>query len=133
MVGQSTLTLETALPTSPAGYRVHPAGSATVPVASAILATIDALGPSRSSGMADPNDKWEDRVTVAALSSSVVRAVDSNGERVVVTSPGVGVGTGITIKVGAAAASGADYTTLDSSHTLGPPIPRCVAVVVRSA
>lgn len=133
MVGQYTLTLETALPTSPAGYRVHPGGSATVPVASAILATIDTLGPSRSSGCADPNDKWEDRVTVAALASSVVRAVDSNGERVVVTSPGVGVGTGITIKIGAAAASGADYTTLDSSHTLGPPIPRCIAVIIRSA
>ena len=133
MAGQYTLTLETALPTSPAGYRVHPAGSATVPVASAILATIDALGPSRSSGMADPNDKWEDRVTIAALASSVVRAVDSNGERVVVTSPGVGVGTGITIKVGAGSPSGADYVTLDNSHTLGPPIPRCVAVVVSSA
>lgn len=133
MAGQYTLTLETALPTSPAGYRVHPAGSATVPVASAILATIDALGPSRSSGMADPNDKWEDRVTIAALASSVVRAVDSNGERVVVTSPGVGVGTGITIKVGAGSPSGADYVTLDNSHTLGPPIPRCIGIIIRSA
>jgi hypothetical protein len=83
--------------------------------------------------MADANDRWEDRVTVAALASAVVRSVDSNGERVVVTSPGVGVGTGITIKVGAAAASGADYVTLDNSHTLGPPVPRCIAVVVRSA
>ena len=133
ITGQYTLTLETALPTSPAGYRVHPAGSATVPVASAILATIDALGPSRSSGMADPNDKWEDRVTIAALASSVVRAVDSNGERVVVTSPGVGVGTGITIKVGAGSPSGADYVTLDNSHTLGPPIPRCIGIIIRSA
>lgn len=133
MVGQYTLTLETALPTSPAGYRVHPAGSATVPVASAILSTIDALGPSRSSGMADANDKWEDRVTVAALASAVVRSVDTNGERVVVTSPGVGVGTGITIKVGAGSPSGADYVTLDNSHTLGPPIPRCIGIVVRSA
>lgn len=133
MVGQYTLTLETALPTSPAGYRVHPAGSATVPVASAILATIDALGPSRSSGMGDPNDKWEDRVTIAALASAVVRSVDANGERVIVTSPGVGVGTGITIKVGAASATGADYTTLDNSHTLGPPVSQCKGIVVRSA
>lgn len=133
LMGQYTLTLETALPSSPASLQVHPAGLATVPVASAILATIDALGPSRSSGLADANDRWEDRVTIAALASSVVRAVDSNGERVVVTSPGVGVGTGITIKVGAASATGADYTTLDNSHTLGPPIPRCIGIVVRSA
>lgn len=133
VIGQYTLTLETALPTSPAGYRVHPAGSATVPVASAILSTIDALGPSRSSGMADANDKWEDRVTIAALASAVVRSVDANGERVVVTSPGVGVGTGITIKVGAGSPSGADYVTLDNSHTLGPPIPRCIGIIIRSA
>lgn len=133
MVGQYTLTLETALPADPTGYRVHPAGSATVPVASAILSTIDGLGPSRSSGMADANDRWEDRVTIAALASAVVRAVDTNGERVVVTSPGVGVGTGIVIKVGAGSPSGADYVTLDNSHTLGPPIPRCIGIVVRSA
>jgi hypothetical protein len=53
MAGQHTLTLETSLPSSPASKRVHPAGSATVPVAAAILSTIDGLGPSRSSGMAD--------------------------------------------------------------------------------
>ena len=131
LMGQYTLTLETALPSSPASLQVHPAGLATVPVASAILATIDALGPSRSSGLADPNDRWEDRVTVAALASAVVRAVDTNGERVVVTSPGVGVGTGITIAVGAGSPAGADYVTIDNSHTLGPPIAQCVSIVVR--
>jgi hypothetical protein len=75
MMGQHTLTLETSLPSSPAAKRVHPAGSATVPVAAAILSTIDGLGPSRSSGMADANDRWEDRVTIAALASAVVRTI----------------------------------------------------------
>jgi hypothetical protein len=81
--------------------------------------------------MADANDRWEDRVTVAALASAVVRAVDTNGERVVVTAPGVGVGTGITIAVGAGSPAGADYATLDNSHTLGPPIAQCVSIVIR--
>jgi len=129
--GEHTLTLETSLPSSPATKRVHPAGSATVPVAAAILSTVDALGPSRSSGMADAGDRWEDRVTVASLASAVVRSVDSNGERVVVTAPGVGVGTGITIAVGVASPTGGDYVTLDNSATLGPPIAECVSIVVR--
>jgi hypothetical protein len=81
--------------------------------------------------LADANDRWEDRVTVAALASAVVRAVDSNGERVVVTSPGVGVGTGITIAVGVASPTAHDYPTYDNSTTLGPPIAECVSVVVR--
>lgn len=131
MAGQHTLTLETSLPSSPASKRVHPAGSVTVPVAAAILSTIDSLGPSRSSGMADANDRWEDRVTVAALAAAVVSAVDSNGERVVVTSPGVGVGTGITIAVGVASPTADDYPTYDNSTTLGPPIAECVSIVVR--
>ena len=54
-----------------------------------------------------------------------------DGERVVVTAPGVGVGTGITIQVGVASPSGADYVTLDNSATLGPPIAECVSIVVR--
>ncbi len=81
--------------------------------------------------MADAGDRWEDRVTIAALASAVVRAVDSNGERVVVTAPGVGVGTGITIAVGVASPSGADYLTYDNSTTLGPPIAECISIVVR--
>lgn len=131
MAGQHTLTLETSLPSSPASKRVHPAGSATIPVAAAILAMVDSLGPSRSSGMADAGDRWEDRVTVASLASAVVRAVDSTGERVVVTAPGVGVGTGITIAVGVASPTADDFQTYDNSPTLGPQIAECVSIVVR--
>lgn len=130
-VGFSTLQLDTELPVTLASAQVLPAGSATLPIAAAIVAYIGSLGPSRSSGYADENDPWEDGVTVARLADVTLGATDAAGARVCLTSPSVGLGVGIQIAVGAAPASGADFATYDNVPGQGPQLAEVAAVVVR--
>ena len=133
MAGQSTLTLETSLPTALAGGEyVLPAGGATLPVASAILAYVDSVGPSRDSGFADPLDVWEDTVSVGRVAEVALSARDAaSGERVCLWSPSIGSGVGVTIQVGVGSPSGSDFHVLDNVPGQGPQVPECVAVVVK--
>lgn len=134
MAGKTTLTLDTALPAMVASIRVHPAGGMTLPVAAAVADYVDNLGPSRSSGLADPNDPWEDNVTVAKLAAVTLAATDpTSGERVCRTSPGVGVGVGVTIQIGAGVATAADYQIFDNVPGQGPQLAELAAIVVRQA
>jgi uncharacterized phage protein gp47/JayE len=50
-----------------AGDVVLPGSDAVLPLASALIAHVDGLGPSRESGFADPNDFWEDTLTIARM------------------------------------------------------------------
>lgn len=132
--GQTTLTLDVAMPATPANYRVYPGGGSTIPVAAAIADFVDNLGPSRSSGYGDPRDAWQDDVTVGQLAAVTLAAVDSSsGEKVVRKSPSVGLGVGITIGVGAAAGTGDDFPTFDNVPGQGPQLVELKAIIVLEA
>lgn len=134
VAGKTTLTLDTPLPAMVASIRVHPAGGMTLPIAAAVADYIDNLGPSRSSGLGDPNDPWEDNVTIAKIAAVTLSAVDpTSNEKVCRTSPMVGIGVGVTIQIGAGAPSAADYPTFDNVPGQGPQLAELGAIVVRLA
>lgn len=133
--GSKTLTLETELPTVPTGgEEVLPAGSVTTAVATAILAYVDGVGPSRQSGYADPLDPWEDSVSIGRITQVALSARDSvSGDIVCVWSPDVGNATGVTIAVGGGLPNGNDFPLFDNIPGMGPQLPECVAIAVRRA
>ncbi|TXH42071.1 MAG: hypothetical protein E6Q97_36290 [Desulfurellales bacterium] len=61
------------------GNDVYSGGPIVTPVAASILATIDAVGPSRASGLADPAQLWQDSVGVTTLSTAAETTTDSDG------------------------------------------------------
>jgi len=65
----SVLTLEQAPPDGvvAAGDVVLPGSDAVIPLAAALIAHVDSLGPSREGGLADPNDVWEDTLSIARI------------------------------------------------------------------
>ena len=66
-----------------AGDAVY-AGSSAVPyVGASQLAYIDALGPSVSSGLNDPNTAWDDAVECEKLGAAALASLDSNGAKIV--------------------------------------------------
>jgi hypothetical protein len=81
--GKTTLTLENPVPsgwTAPSVNDVVWAGGPIVtPIAKALLAYIDSLGPSRADGYADPDDPWEDTCAVARLIEIALDVTDSDG------------------------------------------------------
>ena len=133
VVGQTTFTLDSGMPSSPGGYRIWPGSLATVPVAVAVAALVDALGPSRSSGYANPRDAWQDDVQIAALAAAVLGAVNASGEKVVFKDPNVGLGVGLQIAVGPAIGTAADFTVWDNQPGQAPQLAELAAVVVRKA
>lgn len=125
--GKITLTLDTALPVNPAATdKVYAAGPAVVPVATALLAHVDSIGPSRSSGYAEAGVSWQDKVTVAGLCEAAINATDSDGALVCVTSPNAGAVSGLTtaigvlIKIGAGSETSQDVDLFDNSPSVGP-------------
>lgn len=123
MAGQHTLTLETALPASAiAGRYMYPGSSAVTPIATAILAYADSIGPSRQSGYADPLDVWPYAITIAGIARAILDATDDQGQRIVSDIGGVGAGTGITIAVGSGLPAANDYTTTDNSPGNAPQV-----------
>jgi hypothetical protein len=80
--GKTTITLDT-LPTlwvAPAtGNTVFPYGPAVGPIATAILALVDALGPSRFSGYGDAYNTWNDTLAINQIARAAEDAVDANG------------------------------------------------------
>ena len=114
IVGQSTLTLGAAVtPTPAAGADYFIAGGPVVDtIASAILAYVDGLGPSRSSGYADVYDVWESDVTIARLIDIAMEARDSDGTRMIRNIPNI-ASVGVTIAIGAGAYTSTDFTPRD--------------------
>lgn len=131
----ANLTLETPLPATLAGgEEVLPAGSATLPVASAILDYVNNVGPSRAGGYADRLDPWEDSVSIGRIAQVALSARDADsGDIVCVWSPGVGNGAGVTIAVGAGSPAGDDYQLRDNIYAQGPQLPEIKAIAVRRA
>ncbi len=59
---------------------VFSGGNMVTPIAEAILAHVDALGPSRASGYADPDVAWLDVLRIDQIIKVVLDAVDDSGE-----------------------------------------------------
>ena len=133
IVGATTLyTLDSALPVAPAnGSTVYPGGGCVDAVALAVLGYVDGVGPSQQSGLQDAvTDAWEAVVSIGRIAQAALGAVDASGARVLVYSPDVGSGVGVTIKVGAGAASGADFMLYDNIPGQGPQLPECSSIIV---
>jgi len=127
--GKTTLTLENPLPSdfvAPiVGDAVHAGGPAVIPVATAQLAYVNGLGPSRASGYADPNDAWNDTVETEQLARIALDAADGSGNPLaknIVKTAGV---PQVTIAVGGGAPSTNDYVTGDD----GVNAPECAFAV----
>lgn len=83
--GTFVATLSAALATTPTvGDAVYSGGPMVQPIAAAILAHVDSLGPSRSSGYADPDTAWLDALRIDQLIKVVLSAVDDGGEVVAI-------------------------------------------------
>ena len=132
-VGYSTLQLDKELPATVAMVQVLPAGGATLPIAAAIVQYIGSLGPSRSSGYGNPDDPWEDGVSVARIAKVALSATDSGGALVCRNSPSVGLGVGIQIAVGTNPATASDFLTFDNVPGQGPQLAEVAAVIVKAA
>ena len=138
--GQATLTLDRKLPVNALSLaEVLPASDVTTPVALAVLAYTDSVGPSRASGFAAAGDYWVDRLTVAGIAAAALSARDpATGAACVAWNPLVGnpAGTtepGVTIKVGIAAESTDDYALHDNVPGQGPQMPNVQSIIVRRA
>jgi hypothetical protein len=81
--GLTTLTLQNPLPQgwiAPSnGDTVWAGGPIVTPIATALLAYVDGLGPSRADGYADPDDPWEDTCAIARLIEIALDVTDSDG------------------------------------------------------
>lgn len=76
--------------------RVYSGGPIVLPVAGAVLAAIDAIGPSRVSGLADRAQIWQDVVGVTTLSTAAESALANDGTtRLVLRCLAGGVSIGI--------------------------------------
>jgi hypothetical protein len=76
------LTLSGALTVYPtAGDTVYAAGPGTEETQEALRDYVDTLGPSRSSGFADPDDVWDTTCAIARLSQTALDTLASDGER----------------------------------------------------
>ena len=128
----ANLTLETALPTTLAGGEtVNPAGGVTTPVAAAVLAYVNSVGPARGS-YADELDIWEDVVSIGRIAEVALAARDStSGDRVSLWIPEAGNADGVTIKIGAGSATGDDYKLYDNVPNQGPQLPEVAAIIVK--
>ena len=69
-------------------------GSVVLPVAQRILDYVNALGPSRKSGTADPADPWSDKVLLEDIVTLVMSTKDTDGTRMVSENPGYGTTAG---------------------------------------
>jgi len=66
------------------GDALYAGGPMVQPIAKAILAHVDGLGPSRSSGFADPDVEWDDTLRIDQIVRVALDATDDNGDRVAV-------------------------------------------------
>ncbi len=111
------------------GDAVYAGGAAPTIIASAQLAYVNALGPSRISGFADPNDAWNDSVETEQLSRIALDAVDGSGNPLAKNTVKVAGVPQVLIAVGSNAATTNDYQTLDDGNN-PPECANAVHVVV---
>lgn len=101
---QTLLTLENPLPpgwTLPSGSEEVFAGGPLVDaVAQSILSKVDSLGPSKASGLADPNQFffWDDILSISGISTAIETTLDTDGltpfvSRVIAGSISIAIGT----------------------------------------
>lgn len=132
MAGQATITLESAPVGTPT--RMFAAGSGVMPIAIALLNSIDAIGPSTQSGFGDPDDLWSDVVSVGALAQVALETVGTDGRKCVRYVPNAGAdpsaSVGISIAVGGGAAATADVEMVDNVPNAGPQIPVVASILV---
>ena len=135
--GKIQFTLADELPVDPsAGDKVYAGGAAVLPVALAVLAYVDGVGPSRASGTAWSLDRWDSDVSLARIGKAAIGAVDSAGEPVCTTSPNIGnvagltTAAGVKIAIGAGSETAQDFTTYDNRVANGPQMPECASVIV---
>lgn len=132
--GQCTIQLAAALPTNlTLGDPVYAGGPAVEPVALAVLAEIDSIGPSKQSGYADTvTDSWRAVVAVSALARAALDAFGDDGRKCLSYSQQVGQGVGITFSVNGGAFAGADLQLFDNAPpALGDPqLPECTFIWV---
>lgn len=128
----ANLTLETALPATLAGGEtVEPAGGVTTPVAAAVLAYVNSVGPARGS-YADELDIWEDVVSIGRIAEVALAARDSTtGDRVSRWIPEAGNADGVTIAIGSDPATGDDYKLYDNVPNQGPQLPKVAAIIIK--
>lgn len=131
--GNRELTLENPLPTGfiapTVGDAVYSGGDAVVPIATAQLAHVDSLGPSRSSGYANPDDAWNDLVSTEQLAHIALDTVDGSGNALAKNIVKIANVPQVTIKVGVGAPSTTDYQTGDTLSA-APECAYCVHVAV---
>ena len=133
IVGFNTLyTLDSALPATPAnGDTVYPGGGCVTPLSIAILNYVDNVGPSQQSGLNDKvTDAWEAVVSIGRIAQNALEAVDASGARVLVYSPSVGSGVGVTIAVGNGSPTGDDFLLYDNVPGQGPQLPEVNKIIV---
>ena len=133
VVGFNTLyTLDSALPAAPANSsKVYPGGGCVAPVSLAVLGYVDSVGPSQQSGLNDTiTDAWEAIVSIGRIAQAALGAVDASGARVLVYSPDVGSGVGVTIAVGGGGPTGGDVVLYDNTPGQGPQLPECSSIIV---
>jgi hypothetical protein len=111
------------------GNGVFSGGPAVNAIASAQLAYVDGLGPSRVSGYADPNDAWQDTVEIAQLMGIATSTVDASGNKLAKNIVFSGTTPQVTIAIDAGAAATSDYATSDTISS-APEIAVCAHVVV---
>ena len=126
------LTLDSALPTAPANSStIYAGGGCVAPVSLAVLGYVDSVGPSQQSGLQDTiTDAWEAIVTIGRIAQAALGATDASGARVLVYSPGVGEGVGVTVAVGNGAAGAADVQLYDNAPPNGPQLPETKSIIV---
>ena len=113
------------------GETVEPAGGVTTPVAAAILAYVNSVGPARGS-YADELDVWEDVVSIGRIAEVALAARDSTtGDRVSLWIPEAGNADGVTIAIGSDPATGDDYPLFDNVPGQGPQLPEVAAIIIK--
>jgi len=133
--GKCRLTLESALPSVPtAGQSIYAGGPAVDIVALAVLAHLDQVGTSRSSGYADPLDQWVDRVSISGICQAAIDAKDTDGTSPALYLPSAGIGVGVQIKVSPTGLfTGIDYLTFDNVPGQPPQLPLLQSILVIKA
>lgn len=86
--GNRQLTLENPLPddftvTPTNGDVVYAGGPVVDTICADLQELVDSLGPSRASGYADPNDAWNDTLSISGLIDAAMDSVDTDGTRLI--------------------------------------------------
>ena len=101
------------------GNDVYSGGPIVIPVATNIDATIDANGPSRQSGLADPAQLWQDVVGVSTISTAAENTTAADGITKLVVRCVAG---GVLIGVGATGAMSAQDVPATDNTINGPEV-----------